>query len=410
MHSKFKGVTQGIKAVRFSGERRVLWWKPWLGDTALHKMADLEVATQLVARNYQVHLIVPTTKGKMKLDKPGASIISIQIRFLPLISPIVRCFLIMFIFPYYILKLKPDYVITEPDISILGLFPTLFLCKLLRIKVVLDIRSVPVETFGLQGFMINLWFSVSMSFARRFFDGITAITILMKEDLCGRFHISRNKIGVWTSGVSTRLFDPSKYASEASVFKNKLGLSSKFVVFYHGRFSPTRGLKQSIQAMKKIHKLHPNITLFLLGSGPITSELQQLIREEKLDCSVLIHDPVDQSQVPRFISACDVAIVPLPNTIFWRSQSPLKLLEYLAMEKPVIVTDIPAHRTVLGENECGRYFASIKPSDISDAIEFAYINEEKFEQWGKNGRKIVENGYTWERVAADLDHYLSSLT
>jgi glycosyltransferase involved in cell wall biosynthesis len=389
--------------------QNILWWKPWLGDTALHKMADLEIAEKLAQRSYNVFLIVPTTKKKICiLNGKNVRVISIQMNFLPLISPIARCVLTLLFLPFLIITKNPDYVIGEPDVSILGFLPAIIICKLRRIKLVLDIRSVPVETFGFQGFMINLWFNFSVSVCKNFFNGMTVITSLMKDELCSRFNLKINKIGVWTSGVSMELFEPAIYAPCAVLFKNRLGLSSKFIVFYHGKFSPSRGLKESVKAMKKLEMIHPNITLFLLGSGPITDDLKKLIREEELGGTVVIHDPVDQREVPQFISMCDVAIVPLPNNQFWRYQSPLKLLEYLAMEKSAIVTDIPAHRSVIDENKCGIYLPSINPENIAAAIEYTYLNKMNLDEWGKTGRKIAKD-YSWDRIAADLDNYLLSI-
>ena len=107
-------------------------------------------------------------------------------------------------------------------------------------------------------------------------------------------------------GFQPTLFDPSNYVANESRFKESLGLSLKFVVFYHGIFSPTRGLKQSIEAMKILKHNYPDVILFLLGTGPITSDLKRLILEEELDSNVIIHDPVDQKEVPLFISMCDV--------------------------------------------------------------------------------------------------------
>jgi glycosyltransferase involved in cell wall biosynthesis len=168
-------------------------------------------------------------------------------------------------------------------------------------------------------------------------------------------------------------------------------------------------LKQTVEAIKELRMAHPQIILFLLGSGPITSDLKKLVRAEKLEDNVFIHDPVDHKQIPLFISMCNVAIVPLPNNQFWRCQSPLKLLEYLAMEKVTIVSDIPAHRSVLGKNNCCLYFSPINPSNIAQVVEFAYMNAKKLEKWGKSGRKIVLENFTWEKIALDLDNFLSSL-
>ena len=395
-----------------SGKGRILWWKPYLGDNALHKMADLEIIMQLAHGGYLINAIVPAAKEEMTpLCKDArVRIISVRMKPLPLILPAARSVLLYFLLPVYIATFKPNFIITEPDVSILSFVPTVVFSKLRKTKLILDIRSVPVETFGFLGFLMNLWFNVSVLFAKKYFDGITIITSLMKEEVCARFRINPEKVGVWTSGVSTSLFDPSKYISGISEFREKLGLSSKFVVFYHGIFGPTRGLKQSIEAINILRNSHPNITLFLLGDGPIAPDLKRLIQEEKLENNVVIHGPVDQTEVPKFISMCDVAMIPLPNSQFWRHQSPLKLLEYLAMEKVVILTKIPAHTTVVGKSECGLYVSSIEPVKIAQAIEHAYINKSNLKSWGKAGRGIVMEKYTWQKIALSLRLLLTNLS
>ena len=396
---------------RNSRERKILWIQPTFGDKALHKMAGLEVLRQLAKRKYSIYVIGTTSKEKVlfRFENSQVRIISIPLKSVPLILPVMRTFLLLFFLPIFIITLKPDFIIEAPDVSILSLIPTLIFSKLKRVKFILDVRSIPVETFGFRGFMLNFWFTASVLVARKFFDGMTLITSSMKEEVCTRFHINPKNVGVWTSGVSTRLFDPSKYISEKSEFKRKLGLSAKFVVFYHGVFSATRGLTQTVEAMKILNHTRPNAALFLLGTGPMASKIRSLIREEGLQHNVVIHNAVDQSEVPKFISMCDVGIVPLPNHPHWRSQSPLKLLEYLAMEKVVIVTDIPAHRSIIGENKCGLYISSINPMDIAKTIEYADTNKGNLEKWGKIGRKIIKEEYTWEKVARDLENYLSSI-
>ena len=104
----------------------------------------------------------------------------------------------------------------------------------------------------------------------------------------------------------------------------------------------------------------------------------------------------------------DVCIVPLPDNKFWRSQSPLKLLEYLAMEKTVILSDIPAHRFVVGDSKCGVYIQSVSPIEIARSVIYVFNNRDSLSEWGKSGRKIVFDRYTWEKVAGDLSNYLLS--
>jgi glycosyltransferase involved in cell wall biosynthesis len=174
-------------------------------------------------------------------------------------------------------------------------------------------------------------------------------------------------------------------------------------------FSATRGLQETIRALKILKHRYSNAVLFLLGTGPIVSNLKALIQKEDLQDNVIIHNPIYHLEVPKFIGISDVCIVPLPYHPYWRFQSPLKLLEYLAMEKVVILTDIPAHRTVIGEAKCGVYISSLNPMEIAKAIEYVYLNKDSLKEWGKIGREIVKREYTWEKVAGSLEKYLLSI-
>jgi glycosyltransferase involved in cell wall biosynthesis len=314
---------------------------------------------------------------------------------------------LFFFLPFYVIIAKPNFIITQPD-AILGIMSGLF-SKFKRVKFILDIRSPPVEIGGFRGFLQNLLFITSIAIAKKIFDGITIITPLMKEEFCQRFDVNPKLVGVWSSGVSTTLFNPKICASEGADLRRKLRLSKKFIVFYHGVFSANRGLKETMEAMSIVKRVYPDVVLFLLGTGPIVPSLKDLSRMEELQDSVIIHDPVEYAEVPKYIAMCDLGIVPLPNHPYWRFQCPLKLLEYLAMEKVVIVTDIPAHRSIIGEKECGIYISSAKPIEIAKAIEYAYHNKEKLEEWGKFGRTIIEKNYTWEKIARDLENYLLSI-
>jgi glycosyltransferase involved in cell wall biosynthesis len=161
--------------------------------------------------------------------------------------------------------------------------------------------------------------------------------------------------------------------------------------------------------MKILRSAYSDVVLFLLGTGPIVPMLKELIQKERLQDNVVIHNPVDYVEVPKYIGMSDVCIVPLPNHPYWRFQCPLKLLEYLAMEKVVIVTDIPAHRLIIGREKCGIYISSVKPIKIAKAIMYTYQIREKLEEWGATGRTIIDEKYCWEKVAKDLDNYLLSI-
>ena len=378
-------------------------------DVFLHKTALLDILRKFAEFGHKPCLIAVRSRNAYRNEDPPVRIISVPLRYVPLVSRVMFTIMLVLFLPLFIVVSRPDFIIFEPEIHILACFPGLFVSKFRKVKAVLDIRTVPVETVGFRGFLQKFWFSVSILVAKKLFDGITIITPSMKKKICNDFDLNPDNVGVWTSGVSDSLFNPKNSIPENAELKRRLGLTGKFVVFYHGVFTPTRGLTETIDAIKILIPKYPDIVFFLLGAGPSASTLSALIQKEGLQGKVIIANPVDHSEVPKFIGMCDVGIVPLPDHPYWRFQSPLKLLEYLAMEKVVILTDIPAHRAVIGEAKCGVYISSVNQMEIAKAIECAYLNKDSLKEWGKIGREIVKREYTWEKVAENLENYLLSI-
>jgi len=386
-----------------------LWVSFTILDVFLHKTALLDILRKFAEFGHKPCLIAVRSRNAYRNEDPPVRIISVPLRYVPLVSRVMFTIMLVLFLPLFIVVSRPDFIIFEPEIHILACFPGLFVSKFRKVKAVLDIRTVPVETVGFRGFLQKFWFSVSILVAKKLFDGITIITPSMKKKICNDFDLNPDNVGVWTSGVSDSLFNPKNSIPENAELKRRLGLTGKFVVFYHGVFTPTRGLTETIDAIKILIPKYPDIVFFLLGAGPSASTLSALIQKEGLQGKVIIANPVDHSEVPKFIGMCDVGIVPLPDHPYWRFQSPLKLLEYLAMEKVVILTDIPAHRAVIGEAKCGVYISSVNQMEIAKAIECAYLNKDSLKEWGKIGREIVKREYTWEKVAENLENYLLSI-
>jgi glycosyltransferase involved in cell wall biosynthesis len=385
---------------------RLLWINPAAVGEYFYMNSQMQILLEMRKEGYSSDLLAVRSKTSSIGD---SQVHLVPIKYVPVISPIIFAIALLLFLPIYTLRLNPDYVIMTPDISVISSFFSSLLCRLNKTRFILDVRTTPVEITGFRGFLQKFWFSASILVSRKFFDGMTVITPLMKKEICDTYDVDPKRVGVWTSGVSTELFDPESFLSQRQNLKEKFGLVEKFVVFYHGIFTPNRALPETIEAIKSLSHTCPPVVLFLLGSGPSSSTLAALVQEEKLENNILIHEPVAYDKVPEFISISDVCIVPLPDHPYWRFQCPLKLLEYLAMEKVTIVTDIPAHRAIVGNNNCGIYISSTEPKEIGRALIYAFHHRQKLEEWGKSGRLIVQKKYTWKKVAKDLDGYLSSV-
>ena len=188
--------------------------------------------------------------------------------------------------------------------------------------------------------------------------------------------------------------------------------SKPFLLMYHGSYSPHRGIENIILSLDKLNNsVRDNIKLLFIGFNE--SQIQKLlIICEKINIieQVKFLPQVRYEDLPAYISTCDVGIIPLPPEDEWCwESSPLKTLEYLAMSKPIIATNIPFHKRVFTKGNCGVLIKNSEPDSIASAIHFLYNNREKLDEMGKIGREIVEKYYTWNEKAQDLEEFINTL-
>lgn len=378
-------------------------------DIALDKSARIELIKYLTRSEHRILLMTGYRRTKNYYNFPE------NIKYLPSVKIKGTHFLTLIIAMFFntiirLINWHPDIIICCP-LSVLAVFPISIFAKILKwkTKFVMDIRSIPVEVKGLSGKLGEVIFKVGVYLAKYFFNGITVISPFMKKYISTKCRISEKKIGVWSSGVNIEHFNPDRLdQNKIKILRKKTGLDNKFVVMYHGVLTPNRGLQEATDAMSLLRNSYPDIIFVIIGDGITRPLLQKMIDKYKLKNVVLL-PAVSYKEIPYYIALCNVGILPFPKLIWWRVSSPLKLMEYLAMQKPVIVTDIEAHRDVLGKNSCGFFISGNNPMRISSMITYLYTQRNKLSLMGEKARDVVSNHYTWDSQVSNLLGFLCSL-
>jgi glycosyltransferase involved in cell wall biosynthesis len=341
---------------------------------------------------------------------PRFHLVSIPLKYKTAISSALYGVVLLFFLPIYLVRLRPDFVISDPTTAPFLVWSPV-LSRLLGFKTVLDIRSTPVGVGTKATVRARFLFGSSIWIAKAMFNGITIVTPMMRDEICRLFSIDPAWTGVLSNGISEEVFAPEKENDNRLILRERLGLADKFVIIYHGSFRLTGGLIESIKSIALLKESHPDVVLFLLGRSDkeFMDLLKHTIKDSNVEKNVVVHGPVDFNEVPKYIAMSDLGLVPLPNIPFWRYQQPIKLLEYMAMNKVFVVSDSPAHRSVISDEKNAIYFSHVTPLDIANAIEYAYENRERLDEWGKVGRDIVMERYIWQKVNEDLINYLRTI-
>lgn len=314
---------------------------------------------------------------------------------------------------FYHLKLLFSAINPKYDVILFGVHSThlIFLLRFIffltshKVILVLDIRSVPVDLNKDIRSRIELFrYNLSLKIADFFCDGITCITPMLGNTIKPRLNKLREKLGYFQTGVNFKLFDPSKSISQRKALK----LDHKFILLYHGVLSPNRGLQSVIRAVALCKQNIPNILFMIVGTGAGELELKKITKELELEQNILFTGAVSFEQIPDFIKSADVGIIPLPAIEWWNVSSPIKLKEYLAMQLPVIATDIPAHRLVV-ENTGGANL--IKSHDIKHIAEavITFYNSRKT-IYPMKPRKDLFDLISYQSQALKFIDYLSKIS
>lgn len=188
-----------------------------------------------------------------------------------------------------------------------------------------------------------------------------------------------------------------KLSEEAEIDKN---IEKKWVtamgdvnILFVGRLIRRKGVEWLIRAMKIIrNSTNKKIKCILVGEGEDKRYFETLVREYNLSNSVIFTGRVSDNELVWLYKNSDIFVLPsisegLPTTI----------LEAMYFKLPVVATDIP------GNMDHFKNVAILVPTKDERALAKSILmlleDENLINQLSKAGRELVEEKYTWDKVA-----------
>lgn len=294
---------------------------------------------------------------------------------------------------YALLCFDYDIMILEPLYVYLYLFPLLLAKRIRPRPYILDIRGIPVGEFRIRD---RRRFYRAIRFANRAFDGITytsraTMDFINKEVRCT---VPQTE---WSAGVDPEAFYP--IPQKGSDFD---GLT----IIYHGSFMPNRGIWELLHAMGIIRAEDVKARLLLIGQGRIWQDIADWIKDQGLEGYIRLLPFVERRHINAYINEADCGIVPLPPLLEWEISSPLKLMEYLACGKPVIVSPIHAHRYFVGNPAFVRYLKEVSPEGIATAIKGLFKDRASLKDLAPAARAFAIEHLSWDIQARKLNNFM----
>ena len=200
-----------------------------------------------------------------------------------------------------------------------------------------------------------------------------------------------------TNGVNTKYFKPM----DAKEGKRMLGLSKDcFVIGFIGSIEWWYSLDEVIRTLPEILHYNENVKLLIVGSSLFTDyeiKLKNLTRELRIEDKVIFAGVVEYLDLPKYISAMDVCLIPLAPPLWRNIALPDKFFEYSACGKPILLTPIPDVMKIGGEH----LFTYKDRSDFIEKVRYIMDNPREY--------KIDIEEYDWQNKAKEFEELLEEL-
>lgn len=233
----------------------------------------------------------------------------------------------------------------------------------------------------------------------RLADGAIGSTATM----CDVYHelgLKRDRIFKIPRGVDVRLYRPIPTV----LARRRFGLSDKssIIGFLGGSLRQPEYLETLLQAFSILVQTQPDLKLLLIG-GRMPVSLQSMIAKLDIASSVIITGAIELEEVPWYLSASNVLVLPLLDNILDTCRWPNRLLEYMACGRPVVTAKVGEAAEIVDEGRCGLVFRAGDSEDMAGRIRDIIENQSEAEGMGQRSRSKVEHDYTWSSVARSTE-------
>ena len=111
---------------------------------------------------------------------------------------------------------------------------------------------------------------------------------------------------------------------------------------------------------------------------------------------------VPHTEVSQYLKRSSIGINHHPPEARFLVAIPVKLFEYMACHLPIVSSDLPLIRELVGDRDCAILVKPNNVEEFADAINRLLDDPEEAGRMGDRGRELVERDYTWSQEGKKL--------
>ncbi len=164
---------------------------------------------------------------------------------------------------------------------------------------------------------------------------------------------------------------------------------------YAGSLIGYEGLDTLVDAVDALARRGVVVRVKFVGDGEIRGQLEAQVRRLGLADRIRFFGKMPPDAAREIVSRCALVCIPRKPFKVCQIVPPIKLVEALAMAKPVIVPDLPVFRDEIGNSSSGWFFRAGDRHDLARVIEQALQDEAALAVAGQKARLHALTQRTW---------------
>jgi glycosyltransferase involved in cell wall biosynthesis len=232
----------------------------------------------------------------------------------------------------------------------------------------------------------------------------TSLAIITISDLLKNYMARRGvpetKITVVPNGADPDVFKSLPGDNE---IRQNCGIPNRAVIVgWIGSLYGWSGLENLLDMSKRILDFRKDVALLFVGGGKNKEVIEQTFQRKDVGKRVFTTGTIPYKDVPKFVNAMDVVIVPYPKREFWYPSS-MKLFEYMAAQKAIVASAVPQVNEVIQNGWNGFLFDPENLDEFTNKVLKLVDSPTLRKRLSTNARKTVLEKYTWIKHARKME-------
>ncbi|NQE53663.1 D-inositol-3-phosphate glycosyltransferase [ANME-1 cluster archaeon GoMg3.2] len=216
---------------------------------------------------------------------------------------------------------------------------------------------------------------------------VIAVSNPMKDFLINKMEVSEDKIIVIPNGYIESIIKKVQNIKE-----------NKGMVSFIGSLSGWANVDKIVEGANALK--NEDVFFYIVGDGQYRRKLESMVKKYNLR-NVTFTGFIATEKAYEIMAKSEILLAPFPKTLALEVACPIKLLEYMALGKAMVVDNVGEIPAMLKRNDAALVSNPLDKNEFTNYIQLL-LNDSQLRKKISSNAKMLSKDFTWEKQAKKL--------